>query len=178
MAENSTIARPYAKAVFELARDEDRLEQWNRLLRAIASAVDDDRVMSLLQDPRVGSAKIGQVIIDALGERIDRSGRNFIRMLAENRRLNVLPDIVEVYEGLRADAERTVDVNVTSAAPMSEEHKTQLAASLQRRLGRDVRLHCEVDESLIGGAVVRAGDLVIDSSLRGRLQQLATTLNN
>ncbi|MBT8131433.1 MAG: ATP synthase F1 subunit delta, partial [Gammaproteobacteria bacterium] len=87
-------------------------------------------------------------------------------------------EIADGFEELRAEAERTIDVNVTSAAPLSEQHKSQMVVSLQRRLGRDVRLHCDVDESLIGGAVIRAGDLVIDSSLQGKLQQLSTNLNN
>ena len=178
MADQSTIARPYAKAVFELAHETGKLEQWGKLLQSISYAVDDDRVGELLHNPVVGQAKVAQIIIDALGDKLDTQGRNFIRLLAENHRIGVLPDIAARFEVLRAEAERTIDVNVTSAAPLTEEHKIELAASLQRRFGRDVRLHCEIDESLIGGAVVRAGDLVIDSSLRGRLQQLASSLNN
>ena len=178
MADHSTIARPYAKAVFELAHETGKLEHWSTLLRSMSYAVDDDRVGELLQNPSVGGAKVGQIIIDALGDRLDSHGRNFVRLLAENRRVGMLPEIFARFETLRAEAERTIDVNVTSAAPLTEEHKIELAASLQRRFGRDVRLHCEIDESLIGGAVVRAGDLVIDSSLRGRLQQLASSLNN
>ena len=177
MADNSTIARPYAKAAFELANEDGKLGRWSSLLQAVGSAVDEPRVAALLEDPQVGGGQIGQIIIDALGDRLDSHGHNFIRLLAENGRIGVVPDIASRFAKLRADAERTVDVNVTSAAPLSEEHKTRLAASLQKRFGRDVRLHCEIDESLIGGAVIRAGDLVIDSSLHGRLQQLATNLN-
>lgn len=177
MADHSTIARPYAKAVFELAQEEDKLAHWGSLLQAVAAAVDDARVTELLHNPQVGSAAVGQMIVDALGDRLDLQGRNFIRLLAEYGRIDVLPEIAAGFASLRADAEKTIDVNVTSAAPLSEEHKTQLAASLQQRLGRVVRLHCDIDESLIGGAVVRAGDLVIDSSLRGRLQQLASSLH-
>ncbi len=178
MADSSTAARPYAKAVFELAREDGSFDQWASLLKAVASAVGDRDVAALIGDPRVGSARIGQIIVDALGEGAGQAGRNFVRLLAENGRLAAVPDILEGFEALRAEAEHTVDVNITSAAPLSEEHKAKLAQSLRARLGRDVRLHCEVDESLIGGAVIRAGDLVIDSSLRGRLQQLATNLNN
>ncbi|MDH3588397.1 MAG: F0F1 ATP synthase subunit delta [Gammaproteobacteria bacterium] len=177
MADHSTLARPYAKAVFELAQEEDKLQQWGYLLQSVSSAVDDARVSELLQDPQVGGAKVGQIIVDALGDRLDSHGRNLIRLLAENGRIGALPDIAAGFESLRAEAERTVDVTVTSAAPLTDEHRAQLSASLQKRLGRDVRLHCEIDESLIGGAVVRAGDLVIDSSLRGRLQQLSSNLN-
>ncbi len=177
MADHSTIARPYAKAVFELAQEGGKLSQWGELLQSMSVAVDDPRVIEMLQDPRVGGAKVGQIIVDALGDRLDSQGRNFIRLLAENGRVGALPAISAGFDSLRAEAERTIDVDVTSAAPLSEEHKIELAASLQTRLGRDVRLHCAIDESLIGGAVVRAGDLVIDSSLRGRLQQLASNLN-
>ena len=176
MSDQSTIARPYAKAVFELAQETGKLEQWGTLLRSISYAVDDPTVIDLLQKPSVGSAAVGQLIIDALGDRLDEHGRNFIRLLAENGRVGILPEITAGFETLRAEAERTIDVNVTSAAPLTEQHKTELVASLEKRFGRDVRLHCEVDESLIGGAVVRAGDLVIDSSLRGRMQQLASSL--
>jgi F-type H+-transporting ATPase subunit delta len=178
MADQSTIARPYAKAVFELAQETGKLGQWGTLLRSISYAVDDPAVIALLHSPSVGGAKVGQIIVDALGDRLDEHGRNFVRLLAENGRVGILPEIAAGFETLRAEAEGTVDVNVTSAAPLTEEQKVELTASLQRRFGRDVRLHCEIDESLIGGAVVRAGDLVIDSSLRGRLQQLASSLNN
>ncbi|MDH3646509.1 MAG: F0F1 ATP synthase subunit delta [Gammaproteobacteria bacterium] len=177
MADQSTIARPYAKAVFELAQEQNKLEQWGKLLQSMSSAVDDPAVMALLYDPRVSGAQVGQILVDALGDRLDAQGRNFVRLLAHNGRVGVLPDISAGFDKLHAEAERTVDVSVTSAAPLSEQHKIELAASLQQRLGRDVRLHCEINESLIGGAVVRAGDLVIDSSLRGRLQQLASNLN-
>ena len=102
MADNSTIARPYAKAVFELAQEEGKLEQWSSLLQAVSFAVDDSRVAELLQNPQVGSAGIGQVIVDALGDRLDSHGRNFIRLLAENGRVGVVPDIAAGYEADRS----------------------------------------------------------------------------
>lgn len=176
MADNTTIARPYAKAVFELAQESGKLQQWSDLLQAMSFAVDDERVLELLHNPAVGGAKVGQIIIDSLGDRLDSHGQNFVHLLAENGRIGVLPGISAGFETLRAEAERTVDVNVTSAAPLTEQHKAELTASLQKRLGRDVRLFCDIDESLIGGAVIRAGDLVIDSSLSGRLRQLASSL--
>lgn len=178
MSDQSTIARPYAKAVFELAQETGKLEQWGTLLRSVSHAVDDPAVIDLLHNPSAGGAAVGQIIIDALSDRLDEHGRNFVRLLAENGRIGILPEINAGFETLRADAERTIDVKVTSAAPLTEQHKAELVASLQKRLGRDVRLNCEIDESLIGGAVIRAGDLVIDSSLSGRLRQLASSLNN
>lgn len=176
MADAITIARPYAKAVFEVAVADGRLEYWGELLAGLAGAIADDNVSRALDNPELGGDAVAALIIETLGERIGREGRNFIRVLAENDRLDVLPEIVERYETLRAEAERTIDVEVVSAAPLSDEHHTRLAGSLRERLGREVRLHTSIDESLIGGALIRAGDLVIDGSLRGRLDQLAAAI--
>lgn len=176
MADARTIARPYAKAVFETAVAGNSLEQWGELLRGLAAVLAEPRVENVLNDPAFGSERLAGVISDALGQRLDNDGRNFVRLLAEYSRLDVLPEISERYETLRAEAERTVDVEVISAAPLTEEHKLQLTQSLRERLGREVRLECKIDESLIGGAIIRAGDLVIDGSLRGRLDQLATAV--
>lgn len=176
MADASTIARPYAKAVFETAVAANRLEYWGELLRGLADVVAEPRVERMLNDPSMGGEKLAVMIVETIGDRIDREGQNFVRLLAEYGRLDVLPQITARYETLRAEAERTVDVQIVSAAPLSEEHQQKLAASLRERLGREVRLHLETDESLIGGAVIRAGDLVIDGSLRGRLDQLATAV--
>lgn len=176
MADAVTIARPYAKAVFEVASAEGRLERWSDLLEGLGQVVGDPRVEAVLGDPQFGSEKIAGLIFEALSGRLDSQGQNFVRLLAEYDRLDVLPEIAVRFEALRAEAERTVDVDVASAAPLSEEYRQHLANSLRRRLGRDVRLQCRIDESLIGGAVIRAGDLVIDGSLRGRLNQLTTVV--
>lgn len=176
MADASTIARPYAKAVFETAMTDGRLEHWGDLLAGLGTVVGESRIVAALADPQFGSEKVAGQIIDALAGRVDEQSRNFIRLLAEYDRLEVLPEIRERFEALRAEAERTVDVEVVAAAPLSDEHRQQLGNSLRKRLGRDVRLHVELDESLIGGAIIRAGDLVIDGSLRGRLDQLTATV--
>ncbi|MBT8131460.1 MAG: ATP synthase F1 subunit delta, partial [Gammaproteobacteria bacterium] len=110
MVDQSTIARPYAKAVFELAQETGKLEQWGTLLQSISYAVDDPTVIELLHSPSVGGATVGQIIVDALGDRLDEHGRNFVRLLAENGRVGLLPDITAGFETLRAEAERTVDV--------------------------------------------------------------------
>ena len=176
MADAITIARPYARAVFEVAVAENRLEQWGDLLKGLGQVLADSNVDAVLHDPQLGSDRIAGAIFDALSGRLDGQGQNFIRLLAEYGRLDVLPEISARFDALRAEAERTVDVDVASAAPLSEEYKQQLAGSLRQRLGREVRLHCRIDESLIGGALIRAGDLVIDGSLRGRLDQLTTVV--
>lgn len=176
MADASTIARPYAKAVFEVAMADGRLGEWGEFLQGLASVLGDEGVTALLNDPAFGGEKLAAIIIGALEGRIDQEGQNFIRLLATYDRLDVLPEINARYEALRAEAERTIDVEVTAAAPLAEEHERQLVASLRERLGRDVRLHVKIDEALIGGAIIRAGDLVIDGSLRGRLDELATAV--
>ncbi|MCZ6761636.1 MAG: F0F1 ATP synthase subunit delta [Gammaproteobacteria bacterium] len=178
MAEKVTIARPYAKAVFALACEREKLAQWSEFLGNAASAVSDRRVADLLNSPRVTRAELADLIIELCGSQDDELAGNVIRVLAQYRRLNVLPEIVTLFEALRAEYENSVDVSLISALPVSQAQQDKIAAALRKRLGRDVRLHCEIDESLIGGAVIRAGDLVIDGSLSGRLARLATELTH
>lgn len=178
MAEKVTIARPYAKAVFALACEQDKLAEWSETLGVAAGVVSDRRVAELLHSPRVTSAELADLIIGLCADKADELAGNFIRVLAQYRRLNVLPEIVSLFESLRGEYENSVDVSLYSALPVSQAHQDKIAEALRKRLGRDVRLHCEIDESLIGGAVIRAGDLVIDGSLSGRLARLATELTH
>ena len=176
MADKSTIARPYAKAAFADARAHGRLAAWSEALRLAAQVVRDERVQALLGNPGVTPAQLAQLVSDIAGGGLDEDGRNFVRTLAENRRLAVLPEIAALFDELKDREEGVVDVRVTSAAPLPERQRDELAAALQRRLRRQIRLHCETDPQLIGGAVLRAGDLVIDGSLRERLVALAYEL--
>ncbi|MGB5210307.1 MAG: F0F1 ATP synthase subunit delta [Gammaproteobacteria bacterium] len=178
MAEKSTVARPYAKAVFELAREGDSMAAWSELLTVAAEVVKDPGFSDLLGSPLVEDQKLADLVIEVCGERADQLGRNLIRVLAENDRLAYLPEIDMEFEQLRAEAERIVDVQVTSSIALGEAQQQKIAAAMGKRLGKNVRLHCEIDESLLGGAVVRAGDLVIDGSLRGRLERLAGALTH
>lgn len=175
MADKSTIARPYAKAAFEVA-GAARLGLWSEALRAAAGAVADPRVEALLGNPRVLPEQLADLLIDVAGGRLDEDGRNFIRTLADNRRLDCLPEIAALFEHLKAEAEGTIDVAVTSAVPLTEAQQRGFAAALERRLKRTVRLKCAIDPQLIGGAVLRAGDLVIDGSLRAKLRRIAYEL--
>ncbi len=178
MAEKVTVARPYAKAVFALACEQDKLAHWSETLGVAAGVVSDQRVAALLNSPRVTSAELAELIIGLCADKSDEMVGNFIRVLAQYRRLNVLPEIVNLFEALRTEYENSVDVSLISAAPVSQGQQDKIASALRKRLGRDVRLHCEIDESLIGGAVIRARDLVIDGSLSGRLARLATELTH
>jgi|SRR6185437_611969 len=176
MADKSTIARPYAKAAFEEARDRKRLGPWSDALRTAAAVIGDSRVGDLLGNPRVTPEELAALVSGITGSQLDDEGRNFVRTLADNRRLALLPEISARFDELKGEAEGVIDVTVTSAAPLDDSERDKLAAALERRLRRSVRLTCVTDPALIGGAVLRAGDLVIDGSLRAQLERIAYDL--
>jgi F-type H+-transporting ATPase subunit delta len=134
----------------------------------------DPQVHGLLGHPRVTAAQLAELVNGIAG--LDEDGRNFISLLAQNRRLGFLPEIAALFEQMKAEVENAVDVEVIAASALSADQETRYAAALQKKLGRQVRLHTRVDGSLLGGAVLKAGDLVIDGSLKGRLDRLATEL--
>jgi F-type H+-transporting ATPase subunit delta len=172
MAERITTARPYAKALFALARNS--LAATSTALQRAATVVVDPQVRGLLGNPHVTPEQLAGLVNDIA--KFDDDGRNFITLLAQNRRLGFLPEIAAVFEQMKAEVENAVDVDVVAAASLTPEQEARYAAALQKRLGRQVRLHTRVDGNLLGGAVLKAGDLVIDGSLKGRLERLATEL--
>jgi F-type H+-transporting ATPase subunit delta len=176
VAEKTTIARPYAKAAFAAARADSMLDAWSGALHTAAAAVEDPRLHSLLGDPHVTAAQLSQLVLDIAGAGLGEHGRNFVQVLAAARRLDCLPEISALFDTYKDEAEGIADVTVTSAAPLDDKQQQSLAAALTRRLKREVRLHCTVDPELLGGAVVRSGDLVIDGSVRGRLTRIANEL--
>jgi len=176
MADKSTIARPYARAAFQEAKAKKRLAEWSRTLQVGAAVVQDARVENLLGNPHVTPAELAKFVGDIAGPQLDDLSRNFVQTLADNRRLAYLPEISAIFDELKDTAEGVIDVTVTSAAPLDNGQRDALSAALQRRLKRQVRLHCETDPSLLGGAVLRAGDLVIDGSVRSRLDRIAYEL--
>jgi F-type H+-transporting ATPase subunit delta len=176
MAERATIARPYAKAAFEYARDAKAFAQWSQGLKSAAEIVADPRVAALTKDPKWSQADLVGIVIDVAGDKLDAAMQNFARVLAENHRLLLLPEITARFEQLRSEIENTLDVEVISAVALSSAQTEKLSQALNLRLKRKVRMQNSVDATLLGGAVVRAGDLVIDGSLKGRLQRLATEL--
>ena len=177
MAENSNIARPYAQALFELAESAGDFGLWSEALRVMAMVAVDPNMNAVFINPRISRREIGKAVIEVCGEHIDSQGRNLIRLLAQNRRLDALPAIAEQYETLRAEAERSVRAELESALPISEQERQRISEALKKRLGRDVELVCKINEKLIGGAVIRAGDLVIDGSARTRLEKLAAAIS-
>ncbi len=176
MAEKTTIARPYAQAVFELAQARKELPRWSETLQMAAALVSDERVGALVGNPRVSKTQLAELIVSIGGERFSEQAQHLLHLLVENGRLSVLPEIAALYETYRADAERTVEAQLISAFAVDEAQKQQVAAALKKRLGRDVTVSCQVDESLLGGAIIRAGDLVIDGSVIGQLAKLEVAL--
>ena len=178
MADRATIARPYARAAFAHAQASKDLGSWSKLLGAAAIAAADPRVARLIGNPHV----TGDELVDLLGglskQAAGEAGKNFLRALAANRRLALLPLIAAHFEKLRAEVEGVVDVEVVAAREIAAPQQKKLEAALAKRLGREVRMHTRIDDSLIGGAIVRAGDLVIDGSLKGRLERLGSALQN
>ncbi|HEK0987639.1 TPA: F0F1 ATP synthase subunit delta [Pseudomonas aeruginosa] len=178
MAELTTLARPYAKAAFEYAQAHQQLADWSAALGVLAAVSQDDTVRQLLKEPQLTSSAKAQSLIDVCGDKLNAPAQNFVRTVAENKRLELLPTIAEMYEQLKAEQEKSVEVEVTSAFTLSKEQQDKLAKALSARLSREVRLHAWEDASLIGGVIIRAGDLVIDGSVRGKLAKLAEALKS
>jgi F-type H+-transporting ATPase subunit delta len=176
VAERATIARPYAKAAFEYAREANAFAAWSQGLESAAQIVADPSVAPLTKSPQWPMANLVSLITDVAGDKLNAGMQNFVRVLAENHRLLLLPEIAAHYEELRAAVENTLDVEVISAVTLSDAQADKLKQALSTRLKRTVRMQNSVDSTLLGGAVVRAGDLVIDGSLKGRLERLATDL--
>ena len=174
MSNALTLARPYARAAFGVARDHGRLPQWSSLLGFAAMIAGDDRVRTLLGHPGLGRDDLLALLLPP-GD-VDPNFRQYIEVLADNGRLELLPEIAALYEQSRADEERTIKVRVTSAEPMTEQDLQQLVAPLKRRFGREIIISHAQDASLIGGAIIDAGDVVIDGSVRGKLKQLEASL--
>jgi len=181
MAEKSTIARPYALAAFGLAEEQNQtdpnsLAKWSDMLGFAAVAVMDEVMQDYVSNPKVDVEMMSRLMVEVCGDQLNDMGKNFIKVLVENKRLNVLTEIVSLYNQHRAEAEKTIEAEVISAFPLSETQQSSLQAGLKKRLGREVSLVSKVDENLLGGAIVRAGDLVIDGSVSGQLDKLATAL--
>ncbi len=177
MAELTTIARPYAKAAFQFALENKLLESWSKALARLALITSDAQVKALLLKPQLTANKKVEILGALSDVQIDAPLKNFLAQLAGNKRLETLPAIFVLFDALLAEHNKTVDVNVASAYPLSDAEVKKLTASLKVRLGREIKLDSSVDESLIGGVIIHAGDLVIDASVKGKLAKLTNELN-
>jgi F-type H+-transporting ATPase subunit delta len=178
MAELTTLARPYARAAFEHALTSQALAEWEQSLVTAAMVAVDQRTAAMLAEPGLTSTQKADTLIELCGEEMHEPARNFVQVMAENKRLPLLPQVYELFRVLKAAQERSVDVSVTSAFEISEQEAAKLAEALGRKLNRKINVATETDASLIGGVVIRTDDLVIDGSVRGRLAKLSEAMNS
>lgn len=177
MSQPLTLARPYARAAFEMASSAGTLGDWARKLAFAAQVAANPAVHALLGNPRVGPAELASLFLTD-GEPADSTFAGFIGLLAENQRLHALPEIAALFEQRKREAERILQVHVRTAAPMDEAETAKLKDALKRRFGRDIELEQSLDPAVLGGAIIDAGDVVIDGSVRGRLHQLEAALTH
>ena len=178
MAELSTLARPYAKAAFEYAKDKGALAQWSEQLATAAAVAGQERVSALLDDPALTDEQQAQALNNVCGDAIGTELQNFMHILASNKRIALLPEIHKQFELFKANQEKSVDVEVISAFDLDDATAERLAQVLRGKLESDVKVSTATDESLLGGVLIRAGDMVIDGSVRGRLNKLAEAMNS
>lgn len=179
MSDSVTIARPYAKAVFNTALAEQKLAEWSGYLHILAAVVQDARAAQFLTNPATTASQRSELLMEmlsALSGTTDEQVKNFVDLLASNKRLLTLPDIMTLYEAMRAEQEKTMVVNVSSFGELSSAQQQQLIDTLGKRLQRQVTLNVTIDKELIGGAVIHADDLVIDGSVRGKIDKLRAGL--
>lgn len=177
MSEFVTVARPYAKAAFDFAVENQSIDRWQHML-AFAAVVTRNEQMAELLSGAVAPEALSKTFIAVGGDEFDEHGQNFIRVMAENGRLVVLPAVLQQFIELRAAFESTIDVEVLSSSALSDEQQANIVAAMEKRLSRKVKLNCKIDKSVLAGVIIRAGDMVIDGSVRGRLERLADVLQS
>lgn len=176
MSELATLARPYAAAVFRKAKESAATEKWSQLLTLFSTIVSDEAMSAVLGNPKISRQDLLAAILDLCQGHIDEEGANFLKLLIHNDRMSLLPTIANLFEAYKADDEGYVEVDVYTAYEFSEAAQHQFAATLERALSKKIHMNITLDKSLIGGVLVRAGDKVIDGSIRGQLQQMRKTL--
>jgi len=177
MSEFVTVARPYAKAAFDFAVENQSVDRWQDML-AFAAEVTKNEQMAELLSGALAPETLAESFIAVCGDQLDAHGQNLIKVMADNGRLRVLPDVLEQFIRLREAREATVEVEVTSANALSEDQLEKISVAMEKRLSRKVKLNCKIDKSVVAGVIIRAGDMVIDGSVRGRLERLADVLQS
>lgn len=175
MAETLTIARPYAEAAFNLARESNQLPSWSGALARLATVVDNEVARDLVGNPQLSPAQVASVIADAAGQ-LSAEQMNFVRVLADNERLEVLPEITSSFDALRNAHEGVLDARIASAYPLNEQQISDIVATLAGKYGKQVKATVNVQPDLIGGVSIRIGDQVIDASVRGKLARMASAM--
>ena len=175
--EMKTIARPYAKAAFDFAVEKKAVDNWLTMLTFAAQVATDQQVEDLINS-NLNAEKMADLFLAVCGDQLDEQGQNLIKVMAVNGRLSVLPAVALEFAALKAEQDREVEADVVSATKLTKQQMAKIQASLETRLDRKVKLNCSVDPALMAGIIIKAGDLVIDGSVRGRLSRLAETLQS
>lgn len=178
MAELKTLARPYARAAFEHADGKKTLGEWEAQLIQLAAISSEEKVAQSLSSPDLSSEQRAELLLGLGGDGFSADLANFVGVLAEQKRLDLVSQISELFQAMKAQREQSVEVHVASAYELSEDQTNQLSTTLTKTLDREVILTCDVDASLIGGVRVNAGDMVIDATVQGRLNKLAEAMNS
>lgn len=177
MSELVTAARPYARAVYELAQGSSSVDKWSENLAFMTAIVSDADMSVMLDNPKLSKAETGELLIKVCGDNIDNEAGNLIKLLADNDRLTLVSEIAALFEHFKSEGAGLIEAEVVSAAELSDEQIAKIAESLKTRLGCEVNITTRIDESLLSGAVIRAGDLVIDGSLVGRLAKVNSAVS-
>lgn len=177
MSELTTVARPYAKAAFDFAVEQKALDKWSTMLSFAAEVAKNQTVGTLLAGGE-SPEKLAGLFIQVCGGELDEYGQNLIKLMAENGRLIVLPEVLNLYLKLVTEHQKQADVYVTSAVELTAAQQQEVSSAMSKRLARDVRLHCNVDAELVGGMIIKVDDLVIDNTVRGKLERLAEVLQS
>ena len=176
MSELATIARPYAAAVFKRAKETHATAKWSQSLAFMSAVLKNEDISVVIDNPKVSKQRLSALMLDICQEHVNQENENFLKLLVLNNRLGLLPSIAELFEAYKAEDEGYVEVEVSTAYALSKDAKQDVTKTLEKTLGKKIHMNVTVDKSLIGGILVRAGDRVIDGSIRGRLQQLAKRL--
>ena len=177
MSSLTTLARPYAKAAFELALGDDNLADWSGMLSAAAAVTVDEGMADWLASPHSTAAKAVEIIVEAIGGDVDSRFQGYLGVLADNDRLSLCAEISRMFEQLRAEAEKRLQVRVVSSVALQDADTERMRSALAKRFDRDITLNNDIDANVLGGAIIYAGDQVIDGSLLGRLKRLETLLS-
>ncbi|MFC3152702.1 F0F1 ATP synthase subunit delta [Litoribrevibacter euphylliae] len=178
MAELTTLARPYAKAAFKFALENSQLDQWSAGLGMSAQVVADEDAARVLSAPQLTADEKAKLVIDICGDKITDGLKNFLSVLSANHRLALLPEISVLFDKFKADQEQSINVDITSAFDLANEEQQKLAQALSQKFNREINVSGQTDKALIGGVVIRSGDMVIDGSVAGRLKKLAEAINS
>ncbi len=176
MAGNSTLARPYAKAAFDHARDKGELQYWSDMLALAAAIGSDPIVRQAYGHPAMKPSDWADLFLAVGGGEFSEAFGNFLRLVAENGRIPLIADIRDLFEQYRAEEEGKLEVRVITAVPLNDEQRDRLAKVLEKRFEKSIELECHVDPQILGGAVLHAGDFLIDGSIRGKLERMAAVL--